>query len=127
MAATQDGVVFAYGLGPGVNSQKSLTLPSMVQSDIGGGIFGVTGDTSQSSSVSGGMSTLWWLFGAVVLLIGVKFAVEHEKSPMQVHFASIGVYNYMVVGLMALLFIVPLKAILNKYPIKGLTQFVNAA
>lgn len=39
----------------------------------------------------------------------------------------IGLYNFVVIGLMALLFIVMLKAVTTKWPIPGLTEIAHAA
>lgn len=39
----------------------------------------------------------------------------------------IGLYNFVVIGLMALLFIVLLKMLTTKFPIKGITELVHAA
>ncbi|WID10855.1 hypothetical protein phiG2_12 [Lysinibacillus phage phiG2] len=38
----------------------------------------------------------------------------------------IGFYNWMVVGLMAILFIVVLKLLTTKFPIPGLTEVVHS-
>lgn len=39
---------------------------------------------------------------------------------------KLGVKNFLMVGVMALLFIVMAKIIVNKYPVTGLTDVVNA-
>jgi len=40
---------------------------------------------------------------------------------------KVGFYNWIVVGIMALLFIVFLKMIVGKWPIPGVTEVANAA
>lgn len=39
----------------------------------------------------------------------------------------IGLYNFVVIGLMALIFIVVAKMVFNKWQVKGVTDLVNAA
>lgn len=39
---------------------------------------------------------------------------------------NLGIRNWLLVGVMAVLFIVLAKVILTKYPIKGLSDIVNA-
>ncbi len=46
---------------------------------------------------------------------------------MDVSNMKIGLYNFLIVGIMALLFIVLMKMLTTKYPIKGLTEVVHAA
>ena len=68
-----------------------------------------------------------YILGFVVLLVVLKIAVEHEKSGMDVSFVHVGVYNWVAVGLMAALFIIIIKTILNKYYVTGLTDIFNVA
>lgn len=46
---------------------------------------------------------------------------------MDVKDVKVGLYNFAVVGMMALLFIVLLKMITSKYPVPGLTEVAQAA
>jgi hypothetical protein len=39
---------------------------------------------------------------------------------------KLGIRNWVLVGIMAILFIVVAKVIVNKYPLAGLTDVVNA-
>jgi hypothetical protein len=39
----------------------------------------------------------------------------------------VGLYNFIIIGIMALLFIVALKAITTKFPIPGLSEVAAAA
>ena len=39
---------------------------------------------------------------------------------------KLGIRNWVLVGIMAILFIVVAKVIVNKYPVAGLTTVVNA-
>lgn len=68
-----------------------------------------------------------YLFGLLVLLIGLKYLSEHEKAKMQVAVIGIGVWNWVVITLMAILGITVSKAIFNRYPVRGITQIVNSA
>lgn len=70
-------------------------------------------------------SSLLYLFGAVLIIVLFKFAVEHEKSGMQFGFLGISVYNMLAVGSLAFLFLIILKVTVNKWPIPGLTDLVN--
>lgn len=67
------------------------------------------------------------LLGCFALLVALGYAVKHEKSDMKLGHTDIGVYNFLATGLMATLFIVTSKTLLNKYPVTGLTQIVNVA
>lgn len=40
---------------------------------------------------------------------------------------KIGLYNFVVIGLMALLFIVLMKVVTSRWPIPGLTEVAQAA
>ncbi len=46
---------------------------------------------------------------------------------MDVSNIKIGLYNFLIIGMMALLFIVLMKMLTAKYPIRGLTEVVQAA
>jgi hypothetical protein len=39
---------------------------------------------------------------------------------------NLGIRNWLLVGTMAILFIVVLKVIVNKYPVTGLSDVINA-
>jgi hypothetical protein len=39
---------------------------------------------------------------------------------------KLGIRNWVLVGIMAILFIVVAKVIVNKYPVRGLSDVVNA-
>jgi len=39
---------------------------------------------------------------------------------------KVGIRNFIVIGIMAMLFILLMKVVFNKYPVQGLTQMVNA-
>lgn len=71
-------------------------------------------------------SNVLWTMGAVlVMLIGIKYLSEHEKSKMDVKLVGVGVYNIAIVTLMAILGLSVTKVIVNKYPVKGFTNLVN--
>lgn len=71
-------------------------------------------------------SNPWITFVAIIVILCIlKWAMEHEKSGMQPAFMGIGMYNFIAVTLMATLGILTEKAIVNKYPIKGVTNLIN--
>lgn len=102
---------------------------------VGSGTLGVNQGNFNPESVAQGASTtpaptvnyLWYLLAIFIILVVLKIAVEHEKSGMDVAFVGVSVYNWVAIGLMAALFLVVIKTILNKYPVNGFTQIFNAA
>lgn len=46
---------------------------------------------------------------------------------MNVNDVKVGLYNFIVIGLMALLFIVCLKMVTSRFPVPGLTEVAQAA
>jgi hypothetical protein len=107
--------------------------PSWV-SAIGSNVLGTNQNNFNPEAAAVGNSTtaptpnyLWYLLAIFVILVILKIAVEHEKSGMDVAFVGVSVYNWVAIGLMAALFLVVIKTILNKYPVSGFTQIFNAA
>jgi hypothetical protein len=90
-------------------------------------IAGTASPAPVSDPVVNKVNPLYVLGGIFVLLVILKVGSEHEKSGMEPHLLGVGVWNFVVIGIMALLFLVAGKAILNKYPIAGLTPIFNAA
>jgi hypothetical protein len=123
MPITTSGEVYAFGAGPGMQPQDLLTVPRDFQEEIaGGGVPARVGEVETPK-----INPLYMLGAIVLLLVILKIASEHEKAGMETHLMGIGVWNFIVVGILALLFLVSSRAILNKYPVSGLTQIVNAA
>jgi hypothetical protein len=73
------------------------------------------------------VNPLLYLAVIVLFLVGIKFASEHERSGFSPTLIGVGVWNMIAVGGMALLFILCLKIVVNKYQVPGLTTLVNAA
>jgi hypothetical protein len=112
--------------GFGLANQDKLT-----QAPIGGRSFmsipsnGVSADDVDGLDVVPQVNYLWYILAIFLLLVALKYASQHERSGMQPAIAGIGVYNYIVIGIMSMLFIITAKVILNKYQVKGLTTLVN--
>lgn len=70
---------------------------------------------------------MWYLLGVFILLVVIKILSEHEKSKLNPSIMGIGVFNFVVIGIMAMLFMVVAKIIFNKYYVKGITELVVAA
>jgi hypothetical protein len=123
MPVTQSGQVYAFGTGPGMQPQDLLSVPDGFMDEIAG-----TASPAQvASPTENKVNPLYVLGGIFLLLVLAKVGSEHEKSGMQPHLMGVGVWNFVVVGILAVLFLVSSKAILNKYPVPGLTQVINAA
>jgi hypothetical protein len=123
MPITSQGKVYAFGTMAGMQPQDLLTVPGEYMDEIAG-----NANPAQASMVETPRVNPLYVLGALVLLLVIlKIASEHEKSGMEPHLMGIGVWNFIVVGILAVLFLVASKAILNKYPVSGLTQIVNAA
>ena len=83
-----------------------------------------------STAAASSTSSIWGaLLAVVVLVLVLKYAMQHEKSGMSPSFMGIGVYNFLAVGLMAELFIILSKVIVNKYSGKwpAMTTLINTA
>jgi hypothetical protein len=86
-----------------------------------------SGSPAATSTAAPKVSTLWYLFGVILVIVAFKWAVEHEKSGMEFSFVGISVYNWIAVGSLSFLFLVAIKVIFNKYQVPGLTDLINAA
>lgn len=132
MPSAQDGRVWGFNLGPGLGNQDKLTNSQPMYANT----YTLLGQDSSAQVLSGGASNaspkanyLWYLLGIVLLLALLKYASEHEKSGMEPHLAGIGVWNFFVIGIMALLFLVAAKTVSSKWltGIPGLHDIVQAA
>lgn len=122
---TSDGKVYS----------QDLSGRSGMNSLLTGGIdFGMYDTTPNVDATSEVLDTnnepnkpnlLWILFALFLIVVAMKFAMEHEKSGMQPHFIGIGLWNFVAIGLMVTLFIIVEKTILNKFYVKGVTELVN--
>jgi len=104
--------------GRGISQQDAKTMPFFTQASP---TATVTTDSPNRPAVN----WLWTLLAVFVFMVLLKIAVEHEKSGMQMSFVGVGVWNFVAVGTMAMFFHVVMKAIFNKWYIKGITDFVN--
>ena len=96
---------------------------------LGGGGMNTSGVTDnnllQGMKAQGGQHWLWTLLGVVIFLIILGIAERRlGEDPKLV---GVSVYNFIAVGVMALLFLVVLKVILNKWKWAPLTDLANAA
>jgi len=130
MPVDSAGRVYGLNASPGISTSSMLTMSNQ------GADYGVIGQESDSgdyatTTVNNASATLppanYWayllaIFGVLVML---KFASEHEKSGLDPKIAGIGVYNFVVVGIMSSVFIISTKVILTKYPVKGLSNLAG--
>lgn len=123
MPIDASGRVYAFGTS-GFGVQDRLTRSTMNSS---AGVFTPQGAETVAGDDAPEVNTVGYLIAAFVLLVILKYATEHEHANMQVELVGISVWNWISIGLMSTLFIVSFKTILNKYPIKGITQLVNVA
>lgn len=127
---TQGAMVYPFDNRMGVGIQDRLTQSSTMS--FGGvPLSGVDENAMFAATDKGGdepkVNYLWFILGIVIILAILKYASEHEKAAMEPKIVGVGVYNWVVVGILAMLFMLVTKTILNKYPIKGLTDIVNAS
>jgi hypothetical protein len=115
-----------------VNDNPTGSYQSAIDSlsTVGGSSLLASTQTAASiptsgTSVLGGVSPFLWIGVVVVLLVIIKVAMEHEKSGLDPSILGVGTANFIVVGLMATLWIWFEKLIV-KWPIPGFTQMVNA-
>lgn len=128
MAVLQGGQSVPLMLAPGVGTLNNTVRSSnYAQFGTGGGISASPANPGAVATVAPKVSTIWYFFAVILLLIGLKFAVEHERTKMDFSFAGIGVYNFIVITIMALLGIITFKVILNKWQVPGLTDLINVA
>lgn len=129
MPVTQDGTIYAFDSFPGVGPQDILTQAGFAGIDDTPGAATVVQTVQKQAQAAGGVTPkvnyLWYFLGIFVLLVGMKYA-GHKASGAQPQLAGVGVYNFVVIGVMAMLFILTGKVIFNKYPIKGVTDLFNA-
>lgn len=128
---TRAGALVPVNLNQGGGQTVATTLSSYLR---GGGsddaatpIVGVPTAIDPTLQPAPKTSILWDLAAIVLVIIALKFAVDHEKSGIEPAFVGIGVYNWVAVGLMAMVFLVVAKTLANKYPVPGLSHIINAA
>lgn len=128
MPLLPNGSPFAFdlsGRGSSIPIQDRLTQSTSVGNmdnsfaDTGANVSGNTSTTVSS------VNYLWYFAAIVAFLIVLKYASEHEKSEFQPSLVGIGVWNFVTIGIMAMLFLATMKVIVNKYHIKGVTDLVN--
>ena len=125
MPADNSGNAYAFdlrGIGSPLKVQDRLTAPL----SLSGGSSIVSADAGMISLPDESVNPLWYLLAVFAFLVIARFATEHENSGIDPKFMSIGIYNFLAVGIMATLFIVVEKIIINKWPVKGFQQLVNA-
>ena len=94
----------------------------------------VTTPVPQTASATGAgtPSALTWLIGAVVLLFVLKFASEHERSPLSPAHIHIGGYNVLAIFTIVIITVVGAKVLVNRPwfstgPQSGFASLVNAS
>lgn len=101
-------------------------IDSLVTVSGGAGSLSTNALASSGTPQLSGVSPFIWIGVVVGMLIAIKVAMEHEKSGIDPEILGVGTANFIVVGLLATLFIWFEKLILNKWPVTGLTQMVNS-
>ena len=131
---TLSGQYAPIGLGWGLQAQDLMTLPvnslnpvatPALQAPDAAGNIDVT--ATDQAAAPPRHNYLLVMLGIVVLLIVLKYASEHEKSGMQPSLVGIGLWNWIVVTIMAVLGLATAKTLVMKYPVKGLTEVIGAA
>jgi len=126
MAVLRNGMSYPQDLNPGVGMDDQYTFASNFADFGSSDMSGMIANPIDTTSVPAPkVSTLWYLFAVILLIVAFKFAVEHEHSGMQLSFVGIGVWNFVAVGILSFLFIVLLKVVFNKYHVDGLTELIN--
>jgi hypothetical protein len=69
---------------------------------------------------------LWFYAGLIAILGAWKFIGEHENSNINPAHLHIGGYNLVGVTVTAIVGIVLLKMLVNRWQVPGLTQLINA-
>ena len=124
MPVTQSGIRYPFDLTPGQSGSMSLGTVDNV--------FGYSGTSDNNTAdvtvtpTNSNMSSIWYFLLVAAILVVIKFLVEHEKSGVQPVIMGVGVYNFIVITLIAILGIAGFKVIFNKYQVPGLTTLVNA-
>ena len=131
MPISQGGYVYPFDATGGMGDDVQATTVSDYGVFAGDNVNPSAGNTdaatfTNASTVTPKTSTLWYVAGIVILLVILKYGSEHEKSGLEPKIVGIGVWNFATVGIMAILFILVIKTILNKYSVPGLTDIINA-
>lgn len=122
MPATNSGHAYAFDMTSGANAlQNTLASPENLIGKVSDGQNTDVEMTTKAPAVN----YLWYIFGIFILLVVFKFASESSKTSINPSFMGVGLWNFFTVGIMATLFIVVEKTILNKYRVTGLTDIVN--
>lgn len=132
MARTAAGALYPVNLsgsrgGESVATTLSSYLRNPINDDNPVPVVGVPTALDPTTTPAPKHSILWDLAAVVLLLVLLKFAIEHEKSGVDPAFVGIGVWNWVAVGLMAMTFLIIAKTLANKYSIPGLTHLINAS
>lgn len=106
---------------------RNMVQDALIAPSAGG--LGAVQDGSRADSLlnpnTQQINPLWYLLAIVILLGVLKFAMEHEKSGLDPKIVGIGVANFVVIGVMATLWIAVEKIIVNKWHVNGLTDLIN--
>lgn len=124
MPVTNSGQLYAFGVQPGMDAQDFLSNPQGLLQP--GSYSGERATTYAAATAEDQPNYLWYLLGIFILLVIAKIASEHEKSGMEPAFIGIGLFNFFVVGITAMLFLLLGKVIVNKWYLKGMTELFNA-
>lgn len=134
MALTAGGQTIPQSVGPGVGLLDMLTQGSSFMTGTGTGQLvaspapAAPSLAAAAAKVPASAAAYLGTLGAIlVILLVLKFAMEHEKSGMEPHLLGIGMWNLVAVSTMAVLGIAGTKIIVNKYAsgYKPLVDIVN--
>lgn len=124
MPETNAGVLYGINFNPGMSMQDQLVSTGYSQAAYQP--LGSNVDTaSQSAQAAAPVGAIWFLFGFIAIIFLAKFLSEREGSSINPSLMGFGLFNLVAVSLMAIPGIAVTKIIVNKYPVKGLTDLVN--
>jgi hypothetical protein len=126
MPVTSDGRVVPLDVRPGIGINDLLTMPGdeLSHPEMIGGNDAV--QTSAAATDKPKVNYLWYILGVAVFLVLIRIS-ESKIHGSQPAVLGVGIYNMVVVGTMALLWIVVVKVILNKYHVSGLSEIASIA
>lgn len=119
---------FGFDASSGVGPIMAGTLPAFNSNAIG---QTQAVQTVTDSSAPFGLQSVFvgeplgvWV-GAIILLFVLKFLSERKDSKLNPAYIKIGGYNVLAITLSAMIGIILLKVIFNKFQVPGVTQFAN--
>lgn len=123
-AGSNYGFDFTSGVGPIMDQTLAGMSSSQTPQQAAGTVTDASPKFGFNSQFIGEPLGVW--IGGIILLFVLKFLSERKESTLNPAYIKIGGYNVLAITLSAMIGIILLKVIFNRFQVPGVTQFANS-